>query len=177
MLVAAQLMAGLLVFLGGIAQAGRNERASPWPQHLLSIVAIVAGLFVVWAGLMSTLPVITDATYEMVERSRGSATIVIYGNKPLWRERCELLGGEPTVLMHGNPPRGRKAYTQWPRDPSPGATRPPGLIDFKEWVTTFDEPVGSEAYAEWFTIHHDCGPLLGLTHTRVGPFRLPGLPR
>lgn len=175
MLVIAQVTLGMAAFLIGIRQAGRNERSTEWPMHLLAVSAIVAGLAAAWAGFMSTLPVMTNVTYEVVERQRGSATIVIYGEKPKWREKCELLGGEPTVMMRGPSQRSRKAYTQWPRDPSPGSTRPPGLIDFGEWVTTFDEPPGSEAFAESFTLHHDCGPLLGLTHTRVGPFRLPGV--
>ena len=177
MLVIAQMAAGLIVFLLGIRQAGRNERSTEWPLHALAIFAILAGLAVIWAGFMSTLPVMANVTYEVVDRQRGSATIVIYGEKPKWRRDCKLIGGEPTVEMRGARYSGRKAYTQWLRDPSPGSTRPAGMIDFGEWVTTFEEPPGTEVYAEWFTVHHNCGPLLGLTQTVVGPFALPGAPR
>ena len=166
------MFAGLLVFLAGIGQAGRNDPASAAYQHMLAVSCILLGAFGIWSGYRATQPVQTHVSHEIVHRAHGMVTLAIYGTKA--RKECELLGGEAYVHVLDERAPMRKANTQWPRDAAPGASRPAGSQSFGEWEVSFREP--PSPYAVSFRLHHQCGKWLGLTHTDIGPFNIPSPP-
>jgi hypothetical protein len=152
-LVAAQSLIGLWVAAVAVKMANMHGPATRWLERMLVATAGASGvMFAVGAVLLLQLVVLH-----------------VYGTKPQWMARCELLSVDAYVKSPGG--LITEARLAFEDDPSPNSTRPAGRNDFGIWRV--DYPHAASANAVMFEAKHQCAWWWKAARTQLGPWPIP----
>ena len=149
-----------------ISQAKDQTPATP-PLRRYSTAALgVGAMWMLLSLLLSFAPVTKDMTAKVTVVGPGLMLVVQTGVKT---RDCQWLKSDAYITD----PKGDEHETSltWPKDRSPGSSRPVGRHVFDVARIEYDEdikPVWVTLYA-----HHSCGRLWRDVTSRAGPFKVP----
>lgn len=165
---ATQLIAGLTVAAWAVQQANHHKAGSTLLDRI-AVALIGAGAIMAVLGVaFSRAPVLLDTRANVVSNGGGELRLHLYGHKPVNRGMCEYLGTDAYVISGGELLEVPAVYEN---DPTKGNTRPPGMHDFGVLRITY--PQAMPITAAQVRVHHKCAWWMPVTHTDMGPFKVP----
>ena len=149
-----------------ISQANRQTPATPLFYRAYTAALGVGALWMLLSLLLSFAPVTKDMTAKVTAVRPGLMEVVQTGVKT---RNCRWLKSDAYVTdAEGND---HESSLTWPKDRSPGSSRPVGRHVFDVARIEYDEDVKAKTVTLY--AYHSCGRMWRDVTSKSGPFKIP----
>ena len=166
MIEAIEGMLGLGMVAMAISQANRQTPATPWYFRAYTAAIGVGAMWMLLSLGLSFAPVTKDMTAKVEAVRPGLILVVQTGFKT---RRCKWLRSDAYITDADGAQH--EASLTWPKDRSPGSSRPVGRHVFDVARIEYDEDV--KAATVTLYAYHSCGWMWRDVTSKSGPFKIP----